>query len=61
MTQAVNFWRSALNHAHSIGIKPAQFWQLSLVEWRAINLGAGTDTNIMMRADFEKLAVQFED
>ena len=29
-------WQSALRAAARLGIAPAEFWRLSLIEWRAI-------------------------
>lgn len=45
--------------ALQLGIEPRGFWQLSLIEWRA--LIAPPPTDILPRAAFETLALRFPD
>lgn len=40
MRAALN-WRDGLAEAARLGLSPQQFWQLSLIEWRAITRPAG--------------------
>ena len=40
MKAALN-WRDGLAQAAQLGLSPHQFWQLSLIEWRAITRPAG--------------------
>jgi hypothetical protein len=52
-------WFAMLAAAQRIGVAPADFWRLSLKEWRALIApppGAG-----MSRSAFEALAQQFPD
>ena len=51
-------WGAWLKTAFAFGLNPADFWRLSLKEWRALTAPAPAPFN---RAAFESLAAQFPD
>lgn len=52
-------WRDGLAQAVSLGLSPAQFWRLSLIEWRAITRPAGPPP--LNRSGLDALRKQFPD
>jgi hypothetical protein len=52
-------WRAMLKLAASFGVAPAQFWRLSLEEWRA--LVSAADASTLSRTAFNTLAERFPD
>jgi uncharacterized phage protein (TIGR02216 family) len=52
-------WAELLAQAQSRGLDPAQFWRLSLKEWRALTAPAARQQ--LTRAAFEELARRFPD
>ena len=59
MSREATPWRAMLVLAVRLGVTPAQFWQLSLTEWRALVAPAATDT--LTRAAFDGLALRYPD
>lgn len=53
-------WDEWLAVALRRGLKPAEFWALSVREWRAFNRGAEGDEG-MARARFEALSLAWPD
>jgi hypothetical protein len=57
---AETHWAAWLRHAVvSLGLRPADFWALSLKEWRMLNPSARSET--LSRNEFETLRQQFPD
>lgn len=52
-------WRAMLAAALRLGVTPADFWRLSLAEWRA--LVAPPQAETLSRAAFEAMARRFPD
>lgn len=52
-------WRSLIAAAQRLGVAPAQFWRLSLREWRALVAPAADAA--MTRAGFEALERLYPD
>jgi uncharacterized phage protein (TIGR02216 family) len=52
-------WRALLAAAQRLGVTPAEFWRLSLREWRA--LAAPSAEAALTRAAFDALAARFPD
>lgn len=52
-------WRALIAAAQRLGVAPAQFWRLSLREWRA--LVAPSADALMTRAAFEALVRLYPD
>lgn len=52
-------WAALLRRAAALGLAPAAFWRLSLVEWRALT--GGEATGGLPRAAFEALARRYPD
>lgn len=52
-------WAAMLKLAAGLGLAPAQFWRVSLKEWRV--LVAPDDSSVLPRARFDALAEQFPD
>jgi hypothetical protein len=53
-------WRARLRLAASIGIPPADFWRLSVAEWRALT-EAAPETRAMERAALAGLMKDYPD
>ncbi|MFZ5670886.1 MAG: phage tail assembly chaperone [Pseudomonadota bacterium] len=53
-------WRALLRRAAALGLGPADFWRLSLVEWRALTECEG-GLRPMGRAAFEAMAMDHPD
>jgi uncharacterized phage protein (TIGR02216 family) len=53
-------WRRWLRLAAGMNIAPAQFWRLSVVEWRAL-IGHGAGEAPLLRAELSALAARFPD
>ena len=51
-------WRRLLALSQTLGVAPAQFWRLSLREWRALTAPA---REALTRAAFDALARRFPD
>lgn len=47
-------WTAALGHAARLGLTPAEFWALSLREWRALTEGKPAEYPLR-RAELEAL------
>jgi uncharacterized phage protein (TIGR02216 family) len=52
-------WRVLVATAHSIGLRPPEFWRLSLKEWRALIAPAANQS--LGRVAFDALARRFPD
>ncbi len=53
-------WAARLRLAVRLGISPAEFWRLSVAEWRALTEAAPADPG-MGRAALSDLMTQFPD
>jgi uncharacterized phage protein (TIGR02216 family) len=58
MTAPDTDWPAALRAALRLGLAPADFWRLSLAEWRALTGGA---VPVLSRARLEALMARFPD
>lgn len=58
MTNEATPWRTLLAVAASLAIAPAQFWRLSLKEWRAL---VSPQRSGLSRDAFQALIEQFPD
>jgi uncharacterized phage protein (TIGR02216 family) len=52
-------WRAALRAAARLGIAPAAFWRLSLIEWRAI--AGPAEARPLSRAALQILMADYPD
>ncbi|MGE3142553.1 MAG: phage tail assembly chaperone [Hyphomonadaceae bacterium] len=52
-------WPALLAQALRLGLAPAAFWRLSLLEWRALTRQGAPAR--LARAEFEALAARFPD
>lgn len=52
-------WLAALRLAARLGIAPREFWQLSLIEWRA--LAGGRDAEPLSRRALQILMADYPD
>ncbi len=52
-------WPGMLRTAMAMGVAPAAFWRLSLMEWRAVTGGGGGEP--MTRGGLEALLARFPD
>ena len=52
-------WPTLIDAARRLGVAPAQFWRLSLAEWRA--LAAPNAEGPMTRAAFDVLSRRYPD